>query len=76
MGSSGAVCGVGGWENTFGKDIPKKTFFFYSFPKLCEFIPMVYGKKFHKILLFFWELSLWCQLVFCNLALQMKSSEL
>ena len=24
--------GVGGWVNTFGKDLPKKRFFFYTFP--------------------------------------------
>merc|ERR1712016_441968 len=39
--------GVGGWVNRFGKDIPKKMFFFGSFPK---------GSPPEKKNVFFWAL--------------------
>ena len=36
--------GVGGWVNTFGKDLPKRNVFFYTFPKLNA--GGVFNKKF------------------------------
>ena len=53
MGSSGAVCGVGGWENTFGKDIPKKSFFFIPSLSFASLFPWCTVKNSIKSFCFF-----------------------